>query len=226
MKPHDNFDTVILFRRNIGIVLNWRSEPQQDPRRGAHGDEGDGMELLQLPAAQAQNHKQGHGRPDRQPAGAVRQLIPVEQGRLQHAEDGGSHQSHRHRADDPQRGLDIPVLPEVIEHRGHNQNHNHRGQHQGKGGQHPAQQVSAGGGDANVGNVKDRDPLFEEAARFIVMSNTASTSSLQRRYEIGYNRAGRLMDQMEHAGIVGPAQGSKPRQVLVSPMDIDQLFTH
>ena len=82
-----------------------------------------------------------------------------------------------------------------------------------------------GGGDANVGNVKDRDPLFEEAVKFVVMSNTASTSSLQRRYEIGYNRAGRLMDQMEHAGIVGPAQGSKPRQVLVSPMDIDQLFT-
>ena len=82
-----------------------------------------------------------------------------------------------------------------------------------------------GSGDANVGNVKDRDPLFEEAVRFIVMGNTASTSSLQRRYEIGYNRAGRLMDQMEHAGIVGPAQGSKPRQVLVSPMDIDQLFS-
>ena len=81
------------------------------------------------------------------------------------------------------------------------------------------------GGDANVGNVKDRDPLFEEAVRFVVMGNTASTSSLQRRYEIGYNRAGRLMDQMEHAGIVGPAQGSKPRQVLVSPMDIDQLFS-
>ena len=81
-----------------------------------------------------------------------------------------------------------------------------------------------GGSDANVGNVKDRDPLFEEAVKFVVMSNTASTSSLQRRYEIGYNRAGRLMDQMEHAGIVGPAQGSKPRQVLVSPMDIDQLF--
>ncbi len=83
-----------------------------------------------------------------------------------------------------------------------------------------------GGSDANVGNVKDRDPLFEEAVRFIVMGNTASTSSLQRRYEIGYNRAGRLMDQMEHAGIVGPAQGSKPRQVLVSPMDIDQLFSN
>ena len=82
-----------------------------------------------------------------------------------------------------------------------------------------------GSGDTNVGNVKERDPLFEEAVRFIVMGNTASTSSLQRRYEIGYNRAGRLMDQMEQAGIVGPAQGSKPRQVLVSPMDIEQLFS-
>ena len=82
-----------------------------------------------------------------------------------------------------------------------------------------------GSSDASVGNVKDRDPLFEEAVRFIVMGNTASTSSLQRRYEIGYNRAGRLMDQMEHAGIVGPAQGSKPRQVLVSPMDIEHLFS-
>lgn len=78
--------------------------------------------------------------------------------------------------------------------------------------------------DETLHEVKDRDPLFEEAVRFVVTSNTASTSSLQRRYEIGYNRAGRLMDQMECAGIVGPAVGSKPRQVLVSPMDIDLLF--
>lgn len=78
--------------------------------------------------------------------------------------------------------------------------------------------------DKGILEVKDRDPLFEEAVRFVVMGNTASTSQLQRRYEIGYNRAGRLMDQMEHAGIVGPAVGSKPRQVLVSPMDIDLLF--
>lgn len=82
-----------------------------------------------------------------------------------------------------------------------------------------------GGGSADAGNVKDRDPLFEEAARFIVQSDTASTSSLQRRYEIGYNRAGRLMDQMEAAGIVGPASGGKPRKVLLSPMDIDQMFS-
>ena len=82
----------------------------------------------------------------------------------------------------------------------------------------------AGGGSADASGIKDRDPLFEEAAKFIVQSDTASTSSLQRRYEIGYNRAGRLMDQMEAAGIVGPAQGGKPRKVLLSPMDIDQLF--
>ena len=82
----------------------------------------------------------------------------------------------------------------------------------------------AGGGSADASGIKDRDPLFEEAAKWIVQSDTASTSSLQRRYEIGYNRAGRLMDQMEAAGIVGPAQGGKPRKVLLSPMDIDQLF--
>ncbi len=81
-----------------------------------------------------------------------------------------------------------------------------------------------GGGSADASGIKDRDPLFEEAAKWIVQSDTASTSSLQRRYEIGYNRAGRLMDQMEAAGIVGPAMGGKPRKVLLSPMDIEQLF--
>ena len=82
----------------------------------------------------------------------------------------------------------------------------------------------SGGGSADASGIKDRDPLFEEAAKWIVQSDTASTSSLQRRYEIGYNRAGRLMDQMEAAGIVGPAMGGKPRKVLLSPMDLDQLF--
>ncbi len=81
-----------------------------------------------------------------------------------------------------------------------------------------------GGGSADASNVKERDPLFEEAVRWIVQSDTASTSSLQRRYEIGYNRAGRIMDQMEAAGIVGPASGGKPRKVLISPIDVDQLF--
>ena len=69
------------------------------------------------------------------------------------------------------------------------------------------------GGSNDIAN---RDPLFEEAAKMIVVSGQASTSSLQRRYSIGYNRAGRLMDQLEAAGIVGPSEGGKPRQVLIS----------
>ena len=59
------------------------------------------------------------------------------------------------------------------------------------------------------------DPLFEEAARTIVLSQQGSTSMIQRKFSIGYNRAGRLMDQLEKAGIVGTAQGSKPREVLI-----------
>ena len=65
------------------------------------------------------------------------------------------------------------------------------------------------------------DPLFEEAARTIVTSQQGSTSMIQRRFSIGYNRAGRLMDQLEKAGIVGAAMGSKPRDVLVA--DENQL---
>ena len=60
------------------------------------------------------------------------------------------------------------------------------------------------------------DPLFEEAAHAIVISQQGSTSMIQRRFSIGYNRAGRLMDQLEKAGIVGIAQGSKPRDVLIT----------
>jgi S-DNA-T family DNA segregation ATPase FtsK/SpoIIIE len=60
----------------------------------------------------------------------------------------------------------------------------------------------------------DRDPLFEDAARVIVQNQVGSTSLLQRRMKLGYNRAGRLMDQLEAAGIVGPNQGSKARDVL------------
>ena len=60
------------------------------------------------------------------------------------------------------------------------------------------------------------DPYFEEAAHAIVTSQQGSTSMIQRRFSIGYNRAGRLMDQLEKAGVVGAAQGSKPRDVLIS----------
>ncbi|MBR4129996.1 MAG: DNA translocase FtsK 4TM domain-containing protein [Bacteroidaceae bacterium] len=58
------------------------------------------------------------------------------------------------------------------------------------------------------------DPMFEDAARMIVNEQNGSTSMIQRKFAIGYNRAGRLMDQLEKAGIVGPAKGSKPREVL------------
>ena len=70
--------------------------------------------------------------------------------------------------------------------------------------------VSGGGIDART-----LDPLFEEAAHAIIITQQGSTSMIQRRFSIGYNRAGRLMDQMESAGIVGAAQGSKPREVLI-----------
>ncbi|HAN38160.1 MAG TPA: cell division protein FtsK [Chitinophagaceae bacterium] len=64
-------------------------------------------------------------------------------------------------------------------------------------------------------DLDDKDPLFEDAAKLIVQNQVGSTSLIQRRMKLGYNRAGRLMDQLEAAGIVGGNQGSKPREVLV-----------
>lgn len=64
-------------------------------------------------------------------------------------------------------------------------------------------------------SLSDKDPLFEEAARLIVTHQQGSTSLIQRKFSIGYNRAGRLMDQLESVGIVGSTQGSKPREVLI-----------
>ena len=70
---------------------------------------------------------------------------------------------------------------------------------------------------AEAAEVLDRDDLFDEAVRFVVQSGQASTSMLQRRFRIGFSRAGRLVDLMERDGIVGPADGSKPREILVAP---------
>ena len=71
----------------------------------------------------------------------------------------------------------------------------------------------------------DRDPLFEEAARMIVQHQQGSASLLQRRLKLGYNRAGRLIDQLEAAGIIGPFEGSKAREVKVKdPMALEQFL--
>lgn len=84
--------------------------------------------------------------------------------------------------------------------------------------------IAESGDTGKLASVGDRDPLFDECARLVVTTDTASTSSLQRRYSIGYNRAGKIMDQMEAAGIVGPSQGGKPRQVLVDSMTLERIL--
>ena len=86
----------------------------------------------------------------------------------------------------------------------------------------PASEEGGVGGNGSV-DTRNLDPYFEEAAHAIVLSQQGSTSMIQRRFSIGYNRAGRLMDQLEAAGIVGAAQGSKPREVLLQ--DENQLNT-
>ena len=75
----------------------------------------------------------------------------------------------------------------------------------------------AGGNDGSISVEQSKlDPLFEEAARHVILTQQGSTSMIQRRFSIGYNRAGRLMDQLEKAGVVGQAQGSRPRDVLIA----------
>lgn len=86
--------------------------------------------------------------------------------------------------------------------------------------------VGEGDGEkAGSVDLSDRDPLFDEAARLIVIQQQGSTSLIQRKFAIGYNRAGRLMDQLEAAGIVGPFEGSKARQVLIQDeYNLEQLL--
>ncbi len=74
-------------------------------------------------------------------------------------------------------------------------------------------------------NLNDRDELFDDAARVVVMNQMGSTSMIQRKFSIGYNRAGRIMDQLEAANIVGPSEGSKARQVLLQDeYSLEQLL--
>jgi S-DNA-T family DNA segregation ATPase FtsK/SpoIIIE len=85
-----------------------------------------------------------------------------------------------------------------------------------------SQDGEAGGGSIDMQNI---DGMFEEAARLVVSTQKGSTSDLQRRLGMGYARAGRVMDQLEAAGIVGPQDGSKPRKVLVGDlMELEELL--
>jgi S-DNA-T family DNA segregation ATPase FtsK/SpoIIIE len=79
-----------------------------------------------------------------------------------------------------------------------------------------------GPGEVDLNN---KDEMFDDAARVVVMNQMGSTSMIQRKFSIGYNRAGRIMDQLEAAGIVGPSEGSKARQVLIQDeYSLEQLL--
>ena len=83
-------------------------------------------------------------------------------------------------------------------------------------------ETESGNGDVDLRN---RDEIFDDAARLIVSNQQGSTSMIQRKFSIGYNRAGRIMDQLEAAGIVGPSEGSKARQVLLQDeYSLEQLL--
>jgi len=75
-------------------------------------------------------------------------------------------------------------------------------------------------------DASQRDPMFEEAARLLVQYQQGSTSLIQRKLKLGYNRAGRIVDQLEAAGIVGPFEGSKARDVKIKDMNsLEQLLS-
>jgi S-DNA-T family DNA segregation ATPase FtsK/SpoIIIE len=84
--------------------------------------------------------------------------------------------------------------------------------------------LSSATGEDDSGEVGSDDELFESAIRLVVTGGSASTSMLQRRFKIGYTRAARLVDMMEQKGIVGPLDGAKPRDILVTRDDVDQMF--
>ncbi|HYG15721.1 MAG TPA: DNA translocase FtsK, partial [Bacteroidia bacterium] len=79
----------------------------------------------------------------------------------------------------------------------------------------PEIQEEGGTGGNEDFDPSERDAMFEDAARVVVLAQQGSTSLIQRKLKLGYNRAGRLIDQLEHAGIVGPFEGSKAREVLI-----------
>ena len=91
----------------------------------------------------------------------------------------------------------------------------------------PAPEAQEGEGSAGMIDMQNIDPMFEEAAKLVVISQKGSTSDIQRRLGMGYARAGRVMDQLESAGIVGPQEGAKPRQVLVADLtELNEIISH
>ncbi len=85
------------------------------------------------------------------------------------------------------------------------------------------EKAGEGGGEGGLGAPEERDSLFRQAAEVCIQNQIGSTSLLQRRMSIGYGRAARIIDQLELAGILGPANGSKPRDVLVGLDDLDEI---
>ncbi len=91
----------------------------------------------------------------------------------------------------------------------------------------PEPDFAEGEGDVMSMDVARRDEKFEETARFVVVTQQGSVSMIQRKFEVGFNRAARIMDQLEAAGIVGAASGSKPRQVLIhTEYELDQMLNN
>lgn len=116
--------------------------------------------------------------------------------------------------------VDTPELERIMEHIEKQQSYT--------GAYELPEYTPEGGGDGSGledVDLSKRDSMFEEAARIIVINQQGSTSLIQRKFSIGYNRAGRIMDQLEAAGIVGPYQGSKARDVLIpDEMSLDRIL--
>jgi S-DNA-T family DNA segregation ATPase FtsK/SpoIIIE len=114
--------------------------------------------------------------------------------------------------------VDTPEVENVV---------NFIGKQQGYPSAHPLPEPEMDDDDSGSKNFdpKNRDKLFEDCARVVVQMQSGSTSNLQRRFNLGYNRAGRIMDQLEAASIVGPAVGSKPREVYFkTESELEQFF--
>lgn len=88
----------------------------------------------------------------------------------------------------------------------------------------PHQETKQGGADMSENRDMEFDPVLKEALKDFIQNRQASGSMISRRYSVGFNRAGRIMDQMERAGFIGPQEGSKPRQVLITMDEYNAIF--